>query len=312
MKGTKYIALLFPLFLTLATFSQSIKKSSIRYLALGDSYTIGEGVQEAERWPNQLAEALRNSGVTTSELTNIARTGWTTSNLLSYVGQNNPDNNYDLVSLLIGVNNQFQGRNIDTYRDEFRKLLELAVRKCGNRKEGVFVLSIPDYGYTPFGSSDKERISEEIDQYNAINEQITRGMGIAYYDITPISRQALQRPSYLAPDNLHPSGEMYARWVALILQGLRVEIVTSATAPDATGEVVVVYPNPVQNTLYFKLPEDAGNMAIYDSRGVRQGMWENKGGQTQSIDISSWSSGVYFYTISNVSGTLVQGKLVKR
>lgn len=196
---------------------QTSDNASFSYLALGDSYTIGAAVNTTESYPYQLTEALTTRfGLKNKGLKVIAQTGWTTSYLIAAENAAELKDTFDLVSLLIGVNNQFQGRDTAEYRVEFKQLLDTAVQRAGGRKDRVFVLSIPDYGYTPFGQNNQQRISEQIDIFNAINKQITEAEGITYFNITPISRQGLTQPSLVASDGLHPSGEMYALWTALI------------------------------------------------------------------------------------------------
>lgn len=197
-------------------------EEAITYLALGDSYTIGESVQTAERYPVQLAAALQQQGVPVAPPTIIATTGWTTADLKRGIqGANIQNTTYDMVSLLIGVNNQYQGKPLEQYRVEFRELLLMAISFAGGNKNKVFVLSIPDYGYTPFGASRQERISAEIDQFNAANKHISDSLGIRYFDITPISRRGLAEPDLVAGDGLHPSGKMYGAWVELMREGVQ-------------------------------------------------------------------------------------------
>jgi len=192
---------------------------AIRYLALGDSYTIGESVPSDKNYPNQIVTALRAEGVTMEEAQIIAKTGWTTDELNAAIEQANPDTTFHIVSLLIGVNNQFRGWSIDTYTTEFEDLLQQAIRFAKGDKSKVFVLSIPDYAYTPFGQGRKpEDISKGIDEFNAINRSITEKYQITYFDITPISRKGIEDASLVATDKLHPSGEQYRRWVALLLE----------------------------------------------------------------------------------------------
>jgi len=193
----------------------------IFYLALGDSYTIGESVEIAERWPVQLTQGLREAGIEVEAPRLIAKTGWTTGNLKNAIAEANLQNDFDLVSLLIGVNNQYQDKSIEEYKLEFEQLLFRAIELAGDKKERVFVLSIPDYGATPFGAPNAESIGTEIDAFNAINQEITTQHGVLYFDITPISRQASTNPALTATDNLHPSGEMYRLWVELILEGVK-------------------------------------------------------------------------------------------
>ncbi len=193
------------------------KDSSFTYLALGDSYTIGESVKEAERFPNQLRDNLKADGINIGTVKIVARTGWTTDELengITASGLTQTDT-FDMVSLLIGVNNQYRGRSVEDYKPAFTALLERAIKFAGGKKERVIVVSIPDYAYTPFGGG-RQSISEGIDQYNAANEAITRSMGIAYAPITPISRQGLNDPSLVAGDGLHPSGKQYGLWVGVM------------------------------------------------------------------------------------------------
>ncbi|MEP6894775.1 MAG: SGNH/GDSL hydrolase family protein [Chloroflexota bacterium] len=187
----------------------------IRYLALGDSYTIGESVDEAERWPNQLADFLKAGGLPT-EVTIIARTGWTTSELWDGVQADKINPPYDLVSLLIGVNNQYRGYDINEYRKQFTFLLNKSIEYTGGNPKRVIVLSIPDWGVTPFArGEDSAQIAKDIDAYNAINREETEKAGAFYVDITPISREAANDRSMIAADGLHPSGKMYTEWAKL-------------------------------------------------------------------------------------------------
>lgn len=195
-------------------------KPSLACLALGDSYTIGHGVPVAARFPVQLRLKLTEADLAVDTMQLIAKTGWTTGDLKSAIGNTQlAADTFDLVTLLIGVNNQFRGFSLSAYEPEFADLLETAIRFAGNRPERVFVLSIPDYGVTPFGQNrpNPAQISQEIDAFNAINRAVAESRGVSYFDITPISREALNDPSLLAADQLHPSGKMYARWVDLLL-----------------------------------------------------------------------------------------------
>lgn len=191
--------------------------STIRYLALGDSYTIGESVPEAERWSNQLANLLKQNGYQV-ETTIIARTGWTTAELWQGIQQTEISPPYDMVSLLIGVNNQYRGYDKEVYRQEFTFLLNKAIEYAGGNKNKVFVVSIPDWGVTPFAQGrDAEKIAREIDAFNQINKEEAEKLGVAYVDVTPVSRQAVHDADLIAPDGLHPSGKMYAEWAKLAL-----------------------------------------------------------------------------------------------
>ncbi len=195
-----------------------MSQQPIKYLALGDSYTIGESVTETERWPVQLAEALRKKGRSIEAPKIIATTGWRTDNLGNAINIANLKPEYGLVSLLIGVNNQYQGKPIDQFRKEFEELLNVAIRLAQGKKENVFVVSIPDYGYTPFGKANQPKISKELDDYNSVSKNITGKYGVKYFYITDISRKGFDDPSLVASDGLHPSGKQYGQWVDLILK----------------------------------------------------------------------------------------------
>jgi len=190
----------------------------VRYLALGDSYTVGESVAEAERWPNQLVDSLRvriGSHHDVLDASIVATTGWTTANLNAGMDAAQVDTaEWDLVSLLIGVNNQYQGLSIEAYAVEFSALLERAIALAGGDADRVFVVSIPDYGYTPFGVNNQSTISAELAQFNDTCQARTLERGVAHFDITPISQEWPETPGLVAADGLHPSGVQYGRWVA--------------------------------------------------------------------------------------------------
>ncbi|HVX52815.1 MAG TPA: SGNH/GDSL hydrolase family protein [Chitinophagaceae bacterium] len=182
------------------------------YLALGDSYTIGQSVPENERFPAQAAFALLKDSINLGNPKYIATTGWTTVNLQYAIAQQNPHGPYEVVTLLIGVNDQYQHLPVADYPGRFEQLLKKAISLAGNRRERVFVLSIPDYSVTPFGNGDST-IRSELDKYNFINRTITLSYNVAYIDITGISRMAAADRSLIANDGLHPSGKQYALWV---------------------------------------------------------------------------------------------------
>lgn len=188
-------------------------KNGLTYLALGDSYTIGQSVAEDQRWPVLFARTMTGNGTTLSKPDIIAKTGWTTANLLSNISSVSAAKPYDLVSLLIGVNNQYQGLSIEQYRAEFRELLLKSINYAGGRSNRVFVLSIPDWGATPAGSGSREVISKEIDQFNAVAKEECQKEKILFIDITPISRKALNDVTLVADDRLHYSGKMRQLWV---------------------------------------------------------------------------------------------------
>lgn len=207
---------------TSSTMAQLIIEDNVRFLALGDSYTIGESVTAAERWPVQLMDSLSARGLDYADTKIIATTGWRTDNLTEAIRHSKIKTEYSLVSLLIGVNNFYQGKSTVNYEKEFEDLLKTAIKLAGGRKSRVFVLSIPDYGYTPFGKKDQETISKGVDAFNKINEAVAQKLKVKYYNITDISRRGLAEPDLVAFDGLHPSGKMYAEWVELILSDAKI------------------------------------------------------------------------------------------
>ena len=195
------------------------------YLALGDSYTIGESVDYSKNYPNQLYEKLVADDIAMNTPKIIAQTGWTTGELAAAIQQEKPDSNYSLVSLSIGVNNQFRGYAIGGYEDNFEELLKQAITFAGGDNRRVFVISIPDYGFTPFGQRrNQAQISEELDNYNAINKRIAENYKVAYFNITPISREGLIRTDLVAEDNLHPSAKQYEEWIEIMYKQIKEEM----------------------------------------------------------------------------------------
>ncbi len=192
----------------------------LTYLALGDSYTIGEAVKAEESFPYQLVSQLKNVGLNFAAPKIIAKTGWTTDELQLAIKEAHLTQTYDVVTLLIGVNNQYRGYSTTTYRKEFAALLQTAITFAKQGKSSVFVVSIPDWGVTPFGKNsgkDIKLISKEIDAFNAINKEESLAMGVSYVDITPGSRNASTNLSLIASDGLHPSGKMYTDWASALL-----------------------------------------------------------------------------------------------
>lgn len=191
---------------------------NLSYLALGDSYTIGESVVTGMRWPAQLVEELREKEVLINSPKIIAKTGWTTDNLLNAMDANLGNEKYDLVSVLIGVNNQYQNKSIEAYETDLNTIFTEAISSSKTGKEGVFVVSIPDYGATPFGAANAVEIGREIAEFNAVLKKVAEEFELSYYDITPISKMAKSDRSLVANDGLHPSGKMYRLWVELFLE----------------------------------------------------------------------------------------------
>jgi len=197
---------------------------ALSFLALGDSYTIGEGVPEAGRWPVQLAAALREEGIALADPRVIATTGWTTDELAWGIDGAEPLGEWDFVTLLIGVNNQYRGRSAIDYRGEFESLLQRAIRYARGRGDRVLVLSIPDWGVTPFvktTTASPQTIATELDAYNAAAQVVCEAHGVAFVDITQVSRERGAQTDMLAEDGLHPSAAMYALWTALALPAAR-------------------------------------------------------------------------------------------
>jgi len=197
----------------------------VRYLAIGDSYTIGEALVVEDSWPMQWAHALRANGHAVSDPGIIAKTGWTTDELSEALDEADTSNTirppYDLVSLSIGVNNQYRGRDTDNYREEFSDLLKRAIKYAGDKTSHVFVLSIPDWGITEFGHKsgrDVAQIARELDAYNQINADISKQFGVHWIDISEVTRHAGNQTKFYAEDGLHPSRALYALWVKELLK----------------------------------------------------------------------------------------------
>jgi lysophospholipase L1-like esterase len=185
-------------------------------MALGDSYTVGQSVADADRWTDQLTDSLLSHGLNL-ETSILARTGWTSAELLIAMDSYSYDREYDFVSLLIGVNNQFRGNQISEFEMDLNELIDRAIALANHDPEHVLVLSIPDWGQTPFGAAyNVSEIAQEIDQYNQLIEQMSASKGVTFIEITAISRLAATQPNLIAADGLHPSADMYALWAAEI------------------------------------------------------------------------------------------------
>jgi len=189
-------------------------------LALGDSYTIGESVDQLSRYPELIKSNLSRRNISVNDLKVIAKTGWTTDELqLAMNEQGIQNQRFDIVSLLIGVNNQYRGRTVDSYIIEFEELLKQAIAIANGKKSKVFVISIPDYAFTPFGEA-KSDISTGVAAYNQINKEITNKLGVKYFNITDISKEGLNNPKLVANDGLHPSGLQYEFWVESMIDDI--------------------------------------------------------------------------------------------
>lgn len=210
---------------TLAPTNTKTDSVKIKYLALGDSYTKGESVDIKASFPYLLRDTIEKTPLFAVEkLQIIAQTGWTTTNLINAINSASITDTFDIVTLLIGVNNQYQKKPIDLYKTDFLQLVKQAIAFAGNNKDNVFVISIPDYGATSFGQSNSQQIGLEIDQYNVINKQISDSLSVSYINITPISRLAKNNPTLIAFDGLHPSGKMYNQWVELLYNEVKASI----------------------------------------------------------------------------------------
>ena len=211
MENLRYIFLFLSFYLM--SMSDTNAQKTLAYLALGDSYTIGESLPLEDNFPHQTVALLRKKGISITAPEIVAKTGWTTDELMDAITKRSLKSNYDYVSLLIGVNNQYRGRDIATYQKEFEQLLLQAIQFAGGKPEHVFVLSIPDWGATPFAEGrDSEKIEREIDQFNAANLKIAQQYKVPYLEITVGTREAKQDLSLVAEDKLHPSKKEYARW----------------------------------------------------------------------------------------------------
>lgn len=286
--------------------SQNIKiKEPIHFLALGDSYTIGQSVATTENWPNQLSFALTYKGFNVQETKIIAQTGWRTDNLRSAINQQQPLNGYNLVSLLIGVNNQYQGGNIQTYLKEFEELLTTAIQLAGNSPEHVFVLSIPDYAYTPFGK-ENPLISSQINQFNLINRQIAENYKVKYIDITPISRNGLTQPDLVASDGLHPSGKMYSLWVQEIMKSVEKEV---GITEDFPVKDMFRY-TLSQRQLLIKTSGKKADLLIYNQEGkiVQKQLVETN--TDTLVNMSGFPSGMYFLVFHDKGKVVFRTKIM--
>ena len=197
----------------IVSFSQT-KNLNFSYLALGDSYTIGESVKESERWPVQLSNSLKNK---LNKPIIIAKSGWTTDQLIDTLNKIKFNKKFDFVSLLIGVNNQYRGRSIEKFKQDFILLLNKSIGYVNDNNERVIVVSIPDWGVTPF-AKDRNRsiITNEINAFNKVIHDECKKNNITFFNITEISRKALNDNSLIAEDGLHPSKKMYKQWVKMI------------------------------------------------------------------------------------------------
>ena len=198
--------------------SDNSNQTQFSLLALGDSYTIGEGVNEDQIWPNQFIKVAYENGVDFSSPRIIAETGWKSYDLINAIESSNFEKKYDYVSLLIGVNNQFNSRPVNEFKNDLDKLL-IKINNLKKKNGSVLIISIPDWGSSPFGEGfDRNEISNEINTFNNSLKSFANTNGLNYVDVTEISRRAINEPNLIAIDNLHPSGIMYLEWAKKIFQ----------------------------------------------------------------------------------------------
>jgi lysophospholipase L1-like esterase len=220
MMNRLYYPLLSLLFFFMSTIDSKAQQT-LTYLALGDSYTIGESLPLKDNFPYQTVDLLKQKGIQISEPVIVAKTGWTTDELMAAIDKRQLKGQFNFVSLLIGVNNQYRGRDIDTYQKEFEQLLQQAIAFAGGNRNHVFVLSIPDWGATPFAAGrDLAKIAREIDQFNAVNKKISDQYKVNYIEITAGTREATINISLVADDKLHPSKKEYTRWAEKLSNGI--------------------------------------------------------------------------------------------
>ncbi|MBU2019311.1 MAG: SGNH/GDSL hydrolase family protein [Bacteroidetes bacterium] len=225
MKGKSLFVLLFLTLISACSMSKEKKNlNAVSYLALGDSYTIGESVDENLRWPNQLVTWLRKEGIAINDAEIIAKTGWRADQTLAAAQEKISSEKFDLISILVGVNNQYQKKSMVEFETDFRKLIDFSILHAKKGKSSIFVLSIPDYGVTPFAGKKGPSISKDLEKWNAKIKELCLELNIEYHDITPISQLAKNQPNLIAQDGLHPSGKMYTEWVDLIVKSVRKQL----------------------------------------------------------------------------------------
>lgn len=213
------------LLIFMAAMKHPQQKKAYTYLALGDSYTIGEKVKAAENFPNQAVALLREQQLDFKSPVIVAKTGWTTDELQASIKKTKLQQHYDFVTLLIGVNNQYRDRTVADYTPQFEDLLKRAIRYAHNNSSHIIVLSIPDWGATPFAEGrDRKQIAVQIDEYNAANKLIAEKYNVHYINITPGTREVVNNKELLADDGLHPSGKEYARWAKEIAAVIQAEL----------------------------------------------------------------------------------------
>jgi lysophospholipase L1-like esterase len=293
----RIIILVLGLCINIQIFSQGITiDAPVTMLALGDSYTIGASVGTEERWPHQFVAELKTLGFEAGTPDYIAVTGWTTRDLLGGIErQLDSSKNYNLVSILIGVNNQYQRQDIEIYEPELREIIEIALETVSGDAGRVFMVSIPDYAYTPFGNGDAN-ISAGIDAYNEINYRIAVEYGLTYVNITDISRRGLEEPDLVASDGLHPSGAQYALWVEAILSWISGEGTVGLdrnSVETGTPYELSVFPNPTGDNMEVWSDPPAELVRVRDLSGKLL-VEQIETGPAFQLDLSGFQKGLYF------------------
>lgn len=282
--------------------------SPLRFLALGDSYTIGESVSESENWPHQFVDSLKQRGVNFDTLCIIATTGWRTDNLINAISNKQLDKqHYNLVSVLIGVNNQYQNLPISLYIQQFPQLLDSAIRYAGGDTNHVFIISIPDYAATPIGQqSNPKNIKAGINNYNNLNKYFANQYHIRYFDITPISRLGLLRSYLVADDGLHPSAIQYSAWVKLILNNDLRDVLD-----DFSDKELLIFPNEVTDNLSVFYPLKIHKvLELYDSNG-KSVLKQDMNDELMELSLKDLSKGIYTLCLVYKGGQISK-KLVKQ
>lgn len=282
-------------------------QQTIRFLALGDSYTIGESVPNDSRWPAQLKNKLIQRGYECDTLSIIAATGWTTSDLINAIEQSNIQDTFNLVSLLIGVNNQFNNRSIEKFAIEFEELLLKAIEFANNINHHVFVLSIPDYYFTPWGQLyGSQTISDDIENFNQRKKTIAKTYGVPYIYVTDISRNGLNEPSLVASDGLHPSGKQYKQWTQRIIENIY--DVSTFYNTDSYNDLLNIYFNNITNEIIIVNKDDVNyTFELFTLQGKKIRLETGKA-SIGRMNVAGLQEGIYIYRIiytnKHVSGKI--------
>lgn len=300
--------------------AQQLKISEpVKFLALGDSYTAGTSVDINEGWPYQLFNRLSAEGIQTDRLEILAWPGWTTNNLTRAIREEKLPSDFNLVSLLIGVNNQYREIPLEQYEPEFENLLIKAVELAGGNKSSVFVLSIPDYAFTPFGKGD-HFISSEIEKYNNINRKVTQRNDIAYFDNTLITQLGLDNPELIAEDGLHPSSKMYELWVDKIMTHIKLfnQPENSLNNNTETQELLI-YPNPASDYLVIRLNTEKisgiNSVSVYSITGIlllRNNEFQNGNSSEINLVLPDLNNGIYLIEILTPTKHFTSKFIIKR